>query len=396
MNAHHQGERERVTATDRVRRAPVLAKVVQVMVCALAGFALVDVVVGRIDAGTDLREDTRLLRDDYLGWINRTGYWDEKTTISSLGLRSPEIPDDAPADEVRVVGIGPSLVFGAGPDHPAMDEVWAPFLEQRLGAGWRVLNAGVNGYSTVQASRHGVQLLPLLDPDLALVFIDPTAVGLLDQSAAQLTRMWRGRVVPIDLLDGWPETALPSVLALHDALLEYSSLYVRQRAKRSADRRAPSASKFMASKEPIEDPWIRAAYEQALAELAVLGAACDAAGVELRAVITLGGRQYDERRWASYLLANQRRGAPPLGTPRDEPQQALTEAIGALGITCWSLYPVLSTFGDDPEKWTLSDRTHWTREGHEVVAEALYEHMAREELTGELPRARTARPRVRD
>ena len=382
----------------RVVRGPVLWLLLQTAVGIVVGVSLVDVVIGKLDQGTDLRGEAKLLQDDYLSWRNRPGYWDETTTISSLGLRSPEIPADASPTEVRILGVGPSTTFGAGPGHPSMSEVWAPFLEQRLeadgDADWRVLNGGVNGYSTIQACRRGMELIPEVEPDLLLIFIDPSGVSLLDNTAARHARLWHGRAVPPDIVDTWPELLLPVVLAVHERLLEWSNLYVRTRMKANVIPRPVTADHYIHAGQDA-GPWAADAYAETLAELVLLRDTCAKAGIELRVVLSLDGVQYSEAWWERYLLANQQRGAPALGTDREEPQRALARDLSARGIASWSLYDLQSGFGDD-KKWILSDRSHWSREGHLAVARVLYEDMRDEELPPILVRRRAANPRGRD
>ena len=80
---------------DLLRRGPVLRSLLLTFVSAFLGLAVVDIVVGQLDRDRDLRRNAELQPDSNLGWTNRPGIWNEKITISSLGLRSPEIPPDA-------------------------------------------------------------------------------------------------------------------------------------------------------------------------------------------------------------------------------------------------------------------------------------------------------------
>jgi lysophospholipase L1-like esterase len=88
-----------------------------------------------------------------------------EVTTNSLGMRSPEVGPKA-SGTTRILSMGDSYAFGYG---VAGDETYAWQLEQLLGPGFEVLNAGVSGYSTIQATDLLRRLTPEVEPDLVLL-----------------------------------------------------------------------------------------------------------------------------------------------------------------------------------------------------------------------------------
>ncbi|GAB4325314.1 MAG: hypothetical protein Kow0059_21320 [Candidatus Sumerlaeia bacterium] len=84
---------------------------------------------------------------------------------NSLGLRDDPIPPK-PSGERRILFLGDSVVFGT---RLAQHDTLPEQLERRLGAGVRVINAGVEGYSTFQ-QYHQLRHIGLgTEPDFILL-----------------------------------------------------------------------------------------------------------------------------------------------------------------------------------------------------------------------------------
>ncbi|MFZ5802460.1 MAG: GDSL-type esterase/lipase family protein [Candidatus Omnitrophota bacterium] len=66
-------------------------------------------------------------------------------SINSHGLRSPEIPYAKPPGEQRVLVLGDSVAFGFGVSD---EQTFSRILQEQLGEGYAVINAGVGGYNT--------------------------------------------------------------------------------------------------------------------------------------------------------------------------------------------------------------------------------------------------------
>jgi len=375
-----------------VRRRLAFVLLLQVLVGLLVGVVSFDIVLAGYDSKRDLREDGLAIRDELLSWTVRPGYEDEVSKISSLGLRSPEIPADAPRDEVRILGVGASQVFGAGEQAPHMDHTWSAYLEEYLNENaeghWRVLNGGVPGYSIVQSTRRALQLIEAVDPDLIIVFALPSYQSWFDTSS---TRRWirvGERFIAADVGDGWPDSLLPAV-ALADDWLSNSALYTRYRTQRSKSTGLPDDLPVIVSRQPL-GPEATALFEQTTDAMAAFEQAATAAGVATRGIALPARQTLTPKIWARYLRGHQGEGAPPVGTPVDEPVEVLVEAFEGAGIRAWSM----ATEGTIiREKDFMCDRSHWDAKGHRVMAGGIMMRLQMDGLLDELRARRAANPR---
>src|SRR5688572_13137415 len=79
--------------------------------------------------------------------------YQHRVEVNALGLRGPEIPREKAANEIRVLCLGDSLVYGQG---VADDDTLPAQLERELQARetgeirWRVVNGGLRAYATHQ------------------------------------------------------------------------------------------------------------------------------------------------------------------------------------------------------------------------------------------------------
>ncbi|TAJ19414.1 MAG: SGNH/GDSL hydrolase family protein [Planctomycetota bacterium] len=379
-------------------KGPILWLLAKVVLGLFVGLFAFDRGLAWFDAKMDLT-GSALARDPELAWVNKPGYTDAVTTISSIGMRSPEIPDDAPKDEVLVIGVGASRFFGAGDGGPPMDKVWAPYLEQlckaKYGERWRVLNGAVNGYSAVQAARRAVKLIPELRPDLILMEISPGSQMMLDPSSTRhYVHVGKGDdevLLPIDIANAVPEPLYPAAALLHQTLT-HSAIYTRYRAKASDQgRRAKEIDKFVLSRAP-RPPEIEPTLQRTFDELRALGIAAREAGVELRAVVMPEPYMDHPARWKNYTQNHGDKGAPPVGTPREEPLEVLTEVLTERGIESYSMLQPITQIGTDRDKYNV-DEGHWKSIGHELIARAIFLSMVREGLPERLMKERAAHPR---
>jgi lysophospholipase L1-like esterase len=355
-----------------------------------------------VDSWRDLSEGDQLMPDVDLAWTNRPGFKSARASINALGLRGPELPAVPPADEIRILGTGPSTTFGAGDGGPLNDQTWAAALERGIaglpsGAGdagsFRVLNGGVNGYSVVQAARRALLLLPKLKPDLVLVFVYPGSQALMDVSATRSSVPVDGMLVPADIVKDTPALLLPVAAVAHKALLSWSALYKRWRLAATDNGKRPAEiDRFVISRAPHR-PAIDSFLERTWSELAALAEGCRKQGIELRAVLVPEYFMDAEGPWRDFLMENAALGAPPLGTPRSEPIDALAEKLASMGIKSWSMVEALNLIGTDHDKYT-GDGRHWTPAGHEIIAMALLQNLRREQLLDTLRARRAAQPRT--
>lgn len=390
------------TATARPPRRAALRGLARVLLFGSLGLVGADVLVGLLDADRDQVEEGLYEPDEEIGWVNRPGYRNELTSINRHGLRGPEVPTDAPPTELRVLGMGASQVYGAptlqgSDDNPTNAEVWSAWLEDALsgtGHPWRVLNGGVKGYSAIQASRLAIRLIDELEPDLVVLFLPPDAQSLLDPSpAAQWVRI-DGQLVPEDIAGAWPDVLLPVAMSAHRAL-SVSNLYQRHRARsRILGSRPAEIDKFLVSRAPIADERIGQMLAATFEEIGALRDACERGDVELRVAVVPHSSQYGDGTWERYLSRHQTRSAPPLGTPRSEPNEVLAGRLVEVGFVVWDLFDELAPFAERPGHYLLSDKAHWSIEGHRLVAYALAHRMGSEDgLADRLSARRGARPR---
>ena len=108
-------------------------------------------------------------------YANRPGFQGDFAgawvSINSAGLRGTEIPAQKPAQEFRILILGDSVAFGQA---VAQDDIFASRLESLLRADagqmtYRVINAGVPGFNTVNERDYLVHAGEHLQPDAVVV-----------------------------------------------------------------------------------------------------------------------------------------------------------------------------------------------------------------------------------
>ena len=96
--------------------------------------------------------------------------FDRKYGLNSLGLRGPELSDPRPADEVRILTLGDSTVFGF---EVAPDDIFSSVAASQLSEAWSVpvvpLVGAQPGHTAEQSSRVLARVGQQVDPDVLLV-----------------------------------------------------------------------------------------------------------------------------------------------------------------------------------------------------------------------------------
>ncbi len=386
-----------------VVRAPILRGLAIVFVGVLFGMAAVDQVVAWVDRDQGADDGTRgIVMHETLSWIPRPHFENPEfgTRLDRFGLRSPEIPENAPRDEVRIAGFGASRMYGAG--GARQEWLWNYKLEELLSTRsehpLRVLNGGVMAYSGLQACRRAAMLVDALEPDLIFVSVSPGAQLMLDPSAA---RKWvrvgldPDDLIPADVAEGWPRAALPLVAMAHRAMNSGSGIYRRHRARFQVnEERGQDILRWTVSRAPrppVADEMLRALLDEAEA----LNAICRRRNIELRMLVLPENDMDNDRTWAQYLRNNQASGAPPIGTPRREPVDVLEELLRERGIRTWNFFDEVSHMGVDRAAFTMPDNAHWNQRGHEVIARGVSRRIQEEGLLETLRERRAANPRTR-
>lgn len=379
------------------------------------GFCLADWIVGLVHAGKVGESDSNaFMHDEQLGYVSRPNYvgvWrtpegeapppGDAVRHSSLGLRSEEIPADAPGEEVRVLAVGASLAYGAGRN--VQETIWNYKLqdafdqnEAKRGYPVRVLNGAVQGYSTYQAAKRGLLLLDAVQPDVVLLFTRPGRQSMAAPSDSTESVLVDGEWVPVDVVEGWSERTAWMPAALHKFLLAYSNIYVRYRTNQkttgSGEELAPN---FVVNRSPDWPVGTRERVDETLDEYRALIAECERRGIELYFLLNTEPEQQAQKRWEKFLEIRQISGAPAIGTPREEPSEVLRELVASTGGVIWDLWDLNMRFGEKPEYYTNIQRgdDHWNGEGHLAVAIELYKRLMADGLLDRLAERRAAAPR---
>lgn len=385
-------------------RRAVLAAFGVALVGVLIGAVLVDVIAGRADEAPAAEGgDSLFLADQELGWANRPDWSSEELAIAinSLGLRGPALPaPDAAVDELRreprVLICGASNVFGLG----APEELtWRARLQSEFAAATepapRFINGGVQGYSLVQGARRATRLAVLLEPDVIILEVFPGRQALLDSSpAAKWTRVG-DEIVPTDVVEGWP-TALRAIPARAHRALMNSYFYRRSRPKIQFGGAADQSTiDFMLTDAPIPGS-IAPAVEQARAELTALARFCEERGIDLRLALLIEPRFSADEHWNNYLESAAARGAPPAGTPKEEPPAAMLRWLEPTGATVWDMSATMYAIGAGWEELVQAANLHWSGKGHGLVAAEWARLLRAEGLLESAAARRVDRPRSED
>ncbi len=386
-----------------VRRSPMIVRLLVVLVGVFGGVLLVDFEVARRDSAQGADDgQSAIMRDERLTWTGRPHFENSEfgTRLDRFGNRNPDIPEDAPLDEVRIAGFGQSQLYGAG--GARQEWLWNYHLEELLQSeapgAVRVINGSVMGYSTLQACRRAALLLDALEPDLVFVVAGPGAQLMLDPSpAVNQVRYGAGAddFLPKDVAAGWPAAALPFVAGVHQACNAWSGIYRRHRAKfQAASDRGLDIQRWTVSK-MANPPAIEGMIAATLDEAEALNEQCLRRGIELRVLVLPEIAMGTDDEWQRYLRNNQSSGAPPVGTPRAEPSESLEEWLHERGLATWNFFDEVSRMGPDRPHHTMADGTHWSEAGHEVIALGILRRLQSEGLIDDLAEGRAARPRTR-
>ena len=280
-----------------IRSGPILLRFAVVLVGIVIGFAAVDRVVAWLDSdeGMGGKESASVTPDLYLGWTTRPGFVNPEfeTTLDRFGNRNPEIPEDAPLDEVRIAGFGASRIYGA--EGAMQPKVWSYELERALAktkTPARVLNGAVIGYSGTQAAERAIRIQPLVEPDLVFMLVSPRGQMLLDpHGTLNWARYGDGPadLVAADVVEGWPRAVWPQVAGVHDTLSDVSAIYRRKRARFDAEEGMPpeiaAQIQTWCLSRREQPPIIQERIDSTLERVEQLARAVEAAGGEFRALV---------------------------------------------------------------------------------------------------------------
>lgn len=262
-----------------------------------------------------------VVHDPELGWVHRPGWRGEvragvEARFDGLGLRGGEVGPKLPSGAgKRVLLLGDSIAFGYGLQE---DETIASALARR--AGVEVLNAGVEGYGTEQATILLRRLAPVVRPDVVVLVVcarndlgvpaldgtqghdlaprSPAVAALVDRSALAFAaaRLVHRRAVQASREQGGPPQFLPPDAVAALAPAERSRLFEQMRARLQAFRdaaRAAGAAPVLAvcpDQAILDQAALRAA---AFEPLLALGAGLEVPTLDLTPAVRGGLREKD-------------------------------------------------------------------------------------------------------
>ena len=386
-----------------IRSGPILMRFAVVLIGIVIGFALVDRVVAWLDSEEGVGGSGSVTPDLHLGWTTRPGFVNPEfqTTLDRFGNRNPEIPEDAPLDEVRIAGFGASRIYGAeGAQQP---RVWNYELERALAktaTPARVLNGAVIGYSGTQAAERAMRIAPLIEADLVFMLVSPRGQMLLDPHGTLEWAQYGGptELIPADVVEAWPRSLWPQVASVHFVLAEHSAIYRRKRARFSAEQgMSPDLEEqiqtwCLSRKE--QPAVIQERIDRSLDRLQQLARKVEASGAEFRALVMPEPFMDKPVRWENWLRGNQGSLAPPLGTPRSEPVDVLIEMLDERGIQSWNFFEEGNEMGRGGTRFYMDPQGHWSHDGHMLIARGIYKRLVDTGLLTELAERRAANPRT--
>lgn len=137
-------------------------------------------IVARMRYGTPIPERLpigRVQANPHRGWQMVPGEdhytYEHLVEINALGLRGPEVPEELAENEVRILTLGDSMLYGQGvATSSTIPEQLERLLQEEDADGrlWRVINGGHRAYATNQELGLLRELGPRLRPKLVVLF----------------------------------------------------------------------------------------------------------------------------------------------------------------------------------------------------------------------------------
>ena len=318
--------------------------------------------------------------DDAIGYRLRPGAsirfaTPEFTTdiaINPQGVRDEPVPSPKPPGERRVVVLGDSIVLAVQVE---AHETFTARLQNRLNAnapgGYRVVNAGVQGYGPVDELLFFRRVASHFEPDVVLItiFVANDAIEAAD-------RLWRldpsRRTDPA--LQEEAEQRLRR-LVRRSMVAQILRLRVRQALERFSARPAPDRRILGYAEQPPAA--VLAAFDTARDVVARMDAEIRARGARSAIVLVPARFQLDpgELRRVQEMV-----GADGFTVTADGASRRFEEALAPLGVPMLDLLPVFRS-APDPDGIFFERTVHLTPAGHELTAAAIARFLDAEGLT---------------
>ncbi len=280
---------------------------------------------------------------------------------NALGLRGPEL-EEKEAGAVRVLALGDSFTLGLQVDE---DATWSALLGTRLGAALdkrvEVLNAGMVGYGTRQATHRLSELAETTEADAAILLFY-LGNDLRDNIRYPLLKQARKRP-PENPPQPPPTRDWQRSLAQVSRLVAHTLAWAQTRDV-SADFRLLEYRDEMA---PFVDPAkLQGQLPLTTTALRNFARACKDTGIVCMLVLAPPAYAVHTDRLGPTFRAF---GLDPAAVKLDAPAQAVT-AAAPVGMPVLDLSASMRTVAAQRQLYLIFD-PHWSREGHAVAAEIM-------------------------
>ncbi len=100
-------------------------------------------------------------------------YKEARVSTNDRGFRGPEVESESSEREIRIIGLGDSVMFGQAipPDQNYLARIESRLSELKPGMKWRTINTAVPGYNTVMEVETLKEKCLDLTPDLVMIDI---------------------------------------------------------------------------------------------------------------------------------------------------------------------------------------------------------------------------------
>lgn len=291
--------------------------------------------------------------------------------INQLGFRDRNHAADKPADRFRVLGLGDSFVYGAGPIRENFLRVAERELNGQAGKKADILLMGVPGWSTENQLGYLKDKGLALDPDLVLVnfFVGNDVTGI----------PVRGRIIRGNLYPTTSPLPMRNLLRKSQLFVMFESLIWRGMMKKSREEGPATAPtedpavndmylKIVDQNLPVylreTDPGTEALWAEAEGYLAEIAAACAAAKIPWILVLIPGEIQVDPDIRAQVMTGL---GLSPDAYDFDAPQDRLSRWADSRQVATVDLLPSLRREHQKGHRLYVPNDTHWNRRGNLVA-----------------------------
>jgi len=366
------------------RRAPkALVRLLVLGLLFLAEFAVLEATL-RWRGGTEASPEFQSLftDDEQVGHRLRpnaqarytTPEFSTDLTINAQGVRDDQNIGPKAPNERRVVVLGDSLVLSV---QVPLAETFGKRLEARLNAAggsehWRVINAGIQGYSPVEEWLFYEHVASAFQPDVVLVvaFVGNDAIEAFDRES------WIDADRPPEL--STKDRARTQVVRFVRASMVMQYVRLRWdllRARFASPVGVPERPLVSYAADPPREVTHGLEVTRRAYDLVAKKAAADGARTGL--VLMPARFQTDDADYGHLMEAVRAAGGELV---RNASSERFATALAPLGLPMIDLQPVLAA---QPDRVGLffQRNVHLTARGHEVVAGALYDFMKTSGLT---------------